>query len=560
MRFKIKRLFGLEDGYVLLFAILILPVFAGFGLLIIDIGRGNNAHADLQSAADAVALTGAAELDGGTDSIDRAKEAMAIIENSVGMLQPVSEAPLSLEYEDVDGNEFIVVFLSDIPDDDTIPITNQWLIDNQTVNGIEAEFIYVRAQSNDLITTFFNPANFLRESVPIVAFAVAKTVSAACDIPPIYICNPFEFTEDGVYDGDQLQQRFSEGDLHGRMIRLHPPGSSTQSPGNFGFLQVAGSSGASAINDYFAGAGNATCYSSETVETKPGAAVAISQGINTRFDIYEGQYGNSNGFVPQPSENVRMGKIVGLKGQNVNECVGGGKGASFGDDHIMDVGTGLFNNNGEDDFAYGFPDNVEMIPANGGVVGGTFVENTLGAAIGRDSEWDIEKYFEVNYDYDENVTSDTNGLLPHPSNVTSAFSGMMPSRYDVHLAEIANKWNEVRAPDIPGYPAGSGESGEPMCGITSNPSREPVPTGANPASERRLIVGAIVDCGSQGGSTNGQSTLTVNSYGSFFMTRPMISYYSGYDATIDIEVVDITGFGGNGTLDEFIRTEAILVR
>jgi hypothetical protein len=226
----------------------------------------------------------------------------------------------------------------------------------------------------------------------------------------------------------------------------------------------------------------------------------------------------------------------------------------------MDVGTGLFNNNGEDDFAYGFPDNVEMIPANGGVVGGTFVENTLGAAIGRDSEWDIEKYFEVNYDYDENVTSDTNGLLPHPSNVTSAFSGMMPSRYDVHLAEIANKWNEVRAPDIPGYPAGSGESGEPMCGITSNPSREPVPTGANPASERRLIVGAIVDCGSQGGSTNGQSTLTVNSYGSFFMTRPMISYYSGYDATIDIEVVDITGFGGNGTLDEFIRTEAILVR
>ena len=157
MRFKMKRYFGLEDGYVLLFAILILPVFAGFGLLIIDIGRGNNAHADLQSAADAVALAGAAELDGGTDSIDRAKEAMAIIENSVNMLQPVSEAPLSLVYEDVDGNEFIVVFLSDIPDDDTIPITNQWLIDNQTANGTEAEFIYVRAQSDDLISTFFNP-------------------------------------------------------------------------------------------------------------------------------------------------------------------------------------------------------------------------------------------------------------------------------------------------------------------------------------------------------------------------------------------------------------------
>ena len=556
MRFMVKRFFCLEDGYVLLFAILILPVFAGFGLLIIDIGRGNNAHADLQSAADAVALAGAAELDGGTDSIDRAKEAMAIIENSVNMLQPVSEAPLSLVYEDVDGNEFIVVFLSDIPDDDTIPITNQWLIDNQTANGTEAEFIYVRAQSDDLISTFFNPANLLRESVPIVAFAVAKTVSAACDIPPIYICNPFEFDE-----GDNpLQQRFSEGDFHGRMIRLHAPGSSTQSPGNFGFLRIAGSNGAKTINDYFAGAENATCYSSETVETQPGSANAISQGINTRFDIYEGPYGNSGGggFVPQPSENVRMGKIVGLKGQNVNECVGGGNGASFGDDHIMDMGTGLFDNNGQNDIAYGFPDNAKMIPANGA--------NSLGAAIGSDSEWDIDTYFRRNYDYDPGAEGvdllDEDGQkVPHPSNVTSAFSdlNLPPSRYDVHLAEIANDWNLERSPTISGYPPDSGESGEPMCGLGSNPTRPPVETGVNPASERRLIVGAIIDCGSQE-AMNGQSTLTVNSYGSFFMTRPMISYYPGYDATIDIEVVDITGFGGNGTLDEFIRAEAILVR
>jgi len=579
MRFMMKRFVCLEDGFVLLFAILMLPVFAGFGLLIIDIGRGNNAHADLQSAADAVALAGAAELDGGTDSINRAKVAMAIIENSVGMLQPVSEAPLSLEYEDVDGNEFIVVFLSDIPDDDTIQITNQWLIDNQTANGTEAEFIYVRAQSDDLITTFFNPARFFRESVPIVVFAVAKTVSAACDIPPIYICNPFEFTEDGVYDGDQLQQRFSEGDLHGRMIRLHPPGSSTQSPGNFGFLQVAGSSGASAINDYFAGAGNATCYSSETVETKPGAANSISQGINTRFDIYQGQFGNSGGggFVPQPSENVRMGKIVGLQGRNANECVGGGNGASFGDDHIMDVATGLFNNNGENDFAYGFPDNFEMIPANGGEISNadgttTVITNSLGAAIGSDSDWNIETYFERNYEavieYDgEGNWRQADEGVPHPSNVPTAFSGLMPSRYDVHLAEIANGWNNLRAPIIVGDPTvrpreadRPGESGLPQCGAEFSPPRAPIETGGNPASERRLIVGAIVDCGSQDGSTNGQSTLTVNSYGSFFMTRPMISYYSAYDVTIDIEVVDITGFGGNGTLDEFIRAEAILVR
>ena len=42
-----KRLFRSEKGYVLVFSILVLPVFVGFGLLIIDAGRGNNAHGDL---------------------------------------------------------------------------------------------------------------------------------------------------------------------------------------------------------------------------------------------------------------------------------------------------------------------------------------------------------------------------------------------------------------------------------------------------------------------------------------------------------------------------------
>jgi hypothetical protein len=32
------------------------------------------------------------------------------------------------------------------------------------------------------------------------------------------------------------------------------------------------------------------------------------------------------------------------------------------------------------------------------------------------------------------------------------------------------------------------------------------------------------------------------------------------DSTIDVEIIDITGFGGNGTLDLFVRDEAILVR
>jgi hypothetical protein len=40
----------------------------------------------------------------------------------------------------------------------------------------------------------------------------------------------------------------------------------------------------------------------------------------------------------------------------------------------------------------------------------------------------------------------------------------------------------------------------------------------------------------------------------------MISPAPGVDATIDVEIIDITGFGGTGTLDDFIRAEAVLVR
>lgn len=32
------------------------------------------------------------------------------------------------------------------------------------------------------------------------------------------------------------------------------------------------------------------------------------------------------------------------------------------------------------------------------------------------------------------------------------------------------------------------------------------------------------------------------------------------DKTIDIEIIDITGSGGKGTLDEFVRQESLLVR
>ena len=137
-----------ESGYILVLGLIVMPVFIGFGLLIIDVGRGNNAHADLSAAADAVALAGARELDGGLDAIDRAKSAMAQITNSVAMLSPTEPGDQgTLVYQDTDGNEFEVVFLKSIPANDTDDID----FSKATTDSALAEYVYVRAQSENCL-------------------------------------------------------------------------------------------------------------------------------------------------------------------------------------------------------------------------------------------------------------------------------------------------------------------------------------------------------------------------------------------------------------------------
>lgn len=558
-----KRLFRSEKGYVLVFSILVLPVFVGFGLLIIDAGRGNNAHGDLQAAADSVALAGARELDGGVNAIARAKVAMARVQNTVGMLSPNGGSAERLTYEDATGNEYNVIFLSAIPASDATPIDTAWLTSNMTTDDTDAQYVYVRAQSRDLQTTFFNPVTYLTDSVPIAVVAVAKSVAAACDITPLYICNPFEYDANGNYVGDQLQQEFNAGNLHGRMIRLHPPGSQTEAPGNFGFLRVD-KPGAKTLNDFFAGELNPTCYSSERVQTQTGAVTSLQQGINTRFDMYEGSYGNASGYQALPAENVRKGAIPKAPGNGngngaIDHCVktvaptGNAPHVTLGDDHVYDIDSGVWNYNGVNDNTFGFPDNTTMsTPVRGG----------LGASIGGSSAWDIDRYFLVNYGADASVSPAT-ATEAHPDNVASSFAGLTPSRYDVYRAEIENNWHLLQGPggtDANGDPV-VGEYGSAQCGASMNPQRTALSTtGSNPAKDRRIVMGAVIDCGEQNSQGGGTNSYAVNSYVSLFMTRPVFPYRSGGDLTIDVEVVDVTGPGGNGTLDEYIRAEAILVR
>ncbi|MCL7464648.1 pilus assembly protein TadG-related protein [Phaeovulum sp. NW3] len=520
------RFFRNESGYALALTLIMLPAFMGLALLIIDLGRGNNAHSDHAAAADALALAGARELDGGVDAIVRAKAAMEEITNSVSFLGIVGDdVHIDLAYSAETGGDFRVEFLTAIPVSDDLPLDPNTFIapENHDTGGANARYVYVYSESRPLHSFFVRAmTNFIPwlenedPDVRVGASAVATYRTAACDVTPLFICNPFEKEP----EGSDLQSAFARGDLHARLIKLHPPGNSTAKPGNFGFLQVRGANddsnaSANTIRDVFAGGHNPTCYDNSIVTTKPGAAVSISQGLNVRFDIYDGPFNSRKAEFPSAA-NVRKGY--------------------FGN---SDCNTSLTS-----DPAFlavkAFPDNSIMAAPNQGVPG---------ASIGSGA-WDVENYWEKNHASPPRpaLTSEEREEMSTFTNLRDASGKVVPSRYDVYRYEIEQNLIADKSVAV----GGRTESGFPQC---SNPDPVDLPT--DPLDDPRVMFAAIVDCLAHGG--NGVTDFPVNSFASIFMVNPMQQQGTG-DGTIDVEIIDITGNGGNGTLDAFVRDEAVLVR
>ena len=556
-----------ESGYVLVLSLIALPALLALGLIIVDVGRGNNAHSDLQAAADAVALAGARELDGGVDAITRAEGAMAELFNTVSFLG-LSEDTFNIGMT-TDTGEFTITFLTDIPDSDDTPITATYLADNATTNGADAEFIHVSVRSQDLNAFFFNPVTRLRPSVPIAAEAVATYRTAACDVTPLFICNPFETST----VAPNLQTAFSEGRLYGRMLRLLPSADSTSSPGNFGFLSVAGvddnannnntNASTNTLREIFAGGRNPNCYEARTVETKPGRALAIRDGVNVRFDIYGGYFNASRrADYPAPA-NVRKGYITTDNGGgNGNGGNSGGNGGNSGgnggnagctsSEPVEDVMKAEYNGvlpSVDKYWAIGFTPNFDMTPPGAGGV--------LGAAIGS-GNWDIENYWAVNHPtipLTDTMKTEliTSGGMKSMNADPLGPGSTVPSRYDVYRYEI-EKGLVAGISQGDGIPPSDGTT-ETGLAICSEAPPVESPTRRDP--DLRTVFAALVNCIENEGEGGGINTYPVEAYASLFLVRPMDP--TG-PANLDVEIVDITGSGGNGTLDTFVRDEAILVR
>lgn len=528
----IKRFWNDHRGYVIALTLISMPLLLGFSLLVIDVGRSGNLHTDLQNAVDAMALTGARELDGRDDAIARAEAAIEKLANTAAFggggadMSLGSHITVSYNAGDDAASTVTVTFLKAIPDDDDDPITGAMV----TTDSNDASYAWVRSKEQAMQTVFPVPVGFTRNTINVAAHAVAVYHASACDITPIFICNPYEpagNTSQAANEqaAEDLHTNFAAGNLYGRQIEMHSTSSSNPGPGNFGFLRTPLGNGANVLAEALATGNPGACYTQDSLDTKTGAVAGpVEAGVNTRFGIYEGSFksARSDGRY-RPAENVRSAQ------QQT------GSNACKGYDPVM-VGNTV-------------GDVTKAVPLGYGAN----MTSLGGGKISSGNDWNYGNYWSV---AQGGTAPSVSAILSNYSSYPPTATGTptQPSAYDVYRYEL-----DTAA--LLNHASPNGEIGTPTTGggqCYSGPDLSNYT--ADEYGDRREIFAAIVNCGYEAsvGHLNGQKQTQAVAFARLFMTKPAVK--AGSERYLSLEVIDITGQGGRGTLDEFLREEAELVR
>ncbi|MBZ9985960.1 pilus assembly protein TadG-related protein [Mesorhizobium sp. BH1-1-5] len=499
----IRRFWRDQRGIALILVSVMLPAIIGFSLLVIDMSRLNNLHFDLQKGADAFALAGAAELDGQSDSIVRADRAIAtLVSNQYNFSDSTTPGPQTLAAAGVTRR-----YLNNLPADNAA-IPASYVITDEVTNAKTARYVQINVTPIGFAAIF--PVSFLSSSATgnfdVAATAVAGFNTSVCDYTPVFICNPYEKTE--AAGGLTLEQAASDRSQRRKQLILR--GDDFYGPGNFSFLATPLGPGANALGDALASVKPASCYTQNGVTTKPGQnSGQVLDGLNARFGL-------TSGYVTSapPAQNVRMGV------QSVTCKSGAVKSITFNTTTNGTTTNGTVGLN-RDDCYYGIGSCTPLDPANPSQAG------TLG-----NGEWHADRYWTANH----LVPGSTTTSRPFPTGVPWTSTGTNEAtRYEIYRYEVDN--------GLIGDKSTSGDTGLPLCSM-----------GSIAPPDRRILYGAIIDCGKV--SLNGKTTnAPVRAFGSFFITEPIKDGKQIY-----VELVDITGKGGRGTLDNFLRDKAQLYR
>ncbi|WP_163266886.1 pilus assembly protein TadG-related protein [Chelativorans alearense] len=300
---KIREFRDDERGMALVLVSIMLPVIIGFSLLVIDWSRAGNLHNDLQKAADAFAIAAAYELDGRSDSIDRANRAVAnLVDNTyrfsdAGAQQVLTAAGITMRY------------LHGLPASDADPITASY----ETSDPALAQFVEVTVTPTGFSAIF--PASFLggTDSFNLGAVAVAGNAGAVvCEMTPMFICNPFP--------GQPFHEVVNDDNFYRKSIKMVMGGTSW-GPGNFGFLRPEEDHGygENKLAADLAWGSLPECVSRRRVYTQTGNLTNKAKAaFNTRFDLYGAHFPVNQSSTPPPAPNIRKG--FKYAGGSTNAC------------------------------------------------------------------------------------------------------------------------------------------------------------------------------------------------------------------------------------------------
>ena len=381
---NLKRKYASDlSGAFAVWAALFAPVLISAAALSVDASRMYNLDQELQSAADALARAGAAELNQRSDSITRSERAIANLVSN------------SQKFGDQGFGEIVaqnIRFLVDVPDNDFDPVPDTMV----TTDPTQARFVEVTVVPETM--SFMFPKRVVQSltSLSLQALSIAGTEDGVCSVAPLFVCNPYEGTGTSIYDA------LEDTNYHRRLIQFKAPNnvSDTYGPGNFGFLDpFDGQGGANAIADAIAVDMPSVCFSKATgVDMRPGNIASLAAAYNTRFDIFNGSFqSKKNDAAYAPAANV-------IKGYSGNNC-----------------------NTAPDPAAMGLPEDD------------CFATNSCPYLNGRqgDGDWDIVSYMEVNHNAPAVLTIDGT-VYTFNYNARRVNPSTIPSRYQVYRWEIDN--------------------------------------------------------------------------------------------------------------------------
>jgi hypothetical protein len=397
--------------------------------------------------------------------------------------------------EDVtlDDDDLQVTFLSGLPaadtDDDFGPFV--------TADPAIAQFVRVVVNPHTVSTIFANALLAVggngQVDLNVGAAAVAGFTQFVCDITPLMICNP----EEPVGNTDPL---YPYTPIIGQQIRLKMQSQGSQYvPGDFGLLDAAidpagpcpVNQGAASLRCAFAAVQAVTqCVQKRGVDVRPGElAVAFATGVNVRFDMFQGSF---NGSKNDPDFQAAPNVTKGLVGRGGAACANQFDPAPVPPD----------------------PNATRALPRDGCFATNSCAHNRFGDSQAGAITWDLNNYWLTNH-----------GVAPPQQFAT---------RYQAYTYEYDNT--------IPNRSPG-GENGNPTC----NP---PASGGVADSPERRLVVGAVINCGANGVQGNAED-VPVLTFVKFFVTEPA-GQPDPNDVWVEV-VEEVQPGGANSFIHNFVQ-------